>query len=75
MNTEQKRKFAQEVLSNNESSSNDELVGFFMKEGKFTEQEAKEWVSKRSFYLTHMVMEDGGVFDPKTGGIVYGMLP
>jgi hypothetical protein len=40
------------VLTNDETASNEELVGYFMREGNFTKEEAELLVSKRGEYLS-----------------------
>ena len=52
------------VLCNDEHSSDEELVDWFMREGKLTEEEARAWVSKRSLYLNNIVLDDGTVYNP-----------
>ena len=54
------------VLSNDEDSTDQELVDWFMQEGGLSKEEAEAWVSKRSFYLNNLVRDDGMVFDPET---------
>jgi hypothetical protein len=39
------------VLTNDETASDDELVAYFMREGKFTKDEAALLVSRRGEYL------------------------
>jgi hypothetical protein len=39
------------VLTNDETASDEELVAYFMREGKFTKEEAALVVSKREEYL------------------------
>lgn len=46
------------VLSNDENSTDEELIQWFIKEGKLTEKQAKEWVAKREYYLFNIVIED-----------------
>ena len=69
MNTDPQAKAAPEKwivaeLSNNESSSDEELITHFMQEGPMTKEEASQWVSKRDFYLNNIVMDDGSVYQP-----------
>ena len=45
-------------LSNDENSTDEELIQWFNKEGKLTEKQAKEWVAKREMYLFNIVIED-----------------
>ena len=52
------------ILSNDEYSSDEELVQHFMKEGPMDEPTARNWVSKRSFYLNNIVLNDGTVYRP-----------
>ncbi len=40
------------VLTNDETASDEELVVYFMQEGKFTKEEAEVLVSKRGEYLS-----------------------
>ena len=40
------------VLTNDETASDDELVAYFMEEGKFTKAEAAVLVTKRSEYVS-----------------------
>jgi hypothetical protein len=40
------------VLTNDETASDDELVSYFMEEGKFTKEEAEVLVTKRSEYVS-----------------------
>ena len=44
------------VLSNDEVSSDQELVQLFMEEGGLTQQEACRWVAKRDVYLNNIVI-------------------
>jgi pyrroloquinoline quinone (PQQ) biosynthesis protein C len=62
---EKEESWIKAVLSNDEYSSNEELVKYFMDEGKLTEKQAKKWVAKRNFYLNNIVLNDGSVFKPK----------
>ncbi len=39
-------------LSNDENSSDEELVEFFINEIGLTQQQAEYWISKRTYYLT-----------------------
>lgn len=39
------------VLSNDETSTDDELVGYFITEGKLSLRDAQAWVAKRDTYL------------------------
>ncbi len=55
------------VLSNDEYSSDEEIVTYFMQEGELTSEEAQAWVAKRDFYRNNIVMNDGTVYDPRTG--------
>jgi len=60
--------WAKSVLSNDEYSSDEELIEYFMTEGPMMEDKAKMLVAKRSFYLNNIVMDDGTVFNPHTRG-------
>jgi hypothetical protein len=53
------------ILSNDEVSSDEELITLFMEEGNLTEREAKRWIAKRDFYRLNIVMDDGTIFDPR----------
>lgn len=61
----QTEQWIKSVLSNDEYSSDEELLLYFVKEGPMTEEVAKEWISKRDFYLKNIVMDDGSVYKPK----------
>lgn len=54
-----------DILSNDEYSSDEELVALFMQEGNMAEEEANEWISKRSYYLNNIVLYDGTIYDPR----------
>ena len=63
-------KWIKSTLANDENSSDEEIVTFFMEEGQMSEEEARAWVSKRTFYSMNIVMhdEDGndiGIYDSK----------
>ena len=45
------------ILSNDEASTDEELVQHFMKEGGLSEEEAKKWVSQRTEYLGGVAKE------------------
>ena len=51
----EKELWIEAVLSNDEASSDAELVEHFIANG-LTEKEAKVWVGRRSFYLCNIVM-------------------
>ncbi len=61
-----KEQWVKAVLSNDEVSSDEELVDHFVQEGGLIKEEAEGWVAKRSFYLNNLVRDDGMVFDPKS---------
>jgi hypothetical protein len=44
------------TLSNDETSTEEELLRYFMEEGSLTKDEAVLWVSRRSFYLNNIVI-------------------
>lgn len=46
------------ILSNDESSSDEELIEFFKDEFKLSDAEAENWIGKRNFYLNHIVTDD-----------------
>lgn len=57
------------VLSNDEVSSDEELVAHFVENG-LAEPEAKRWIAKRSYYLNNIVLHDDagndlGVYKPE----------
>jgi hypothetical protein len=56
-----KEKWIKSVLSNDEYSSDEELITYFMEEGKLTKDEAVAWVKKRDIYLNNIVMDNGTV--------------
>ena len=63
-------KWIKSTLANDENSSDEEIVTFFMEEGKMSEEEARAWVAKRTFYSMNIVMHDEdskdiGIYDPK----------
>jgi len=51
-------------LSNNEYDSDEELIKSFALDGNMSREEAAAWVSKRGFFLSNIVMDDGTVYDP-----------
>jgi len=53
------------ILSNDENSTDEELVQLMIEEGPMSREEAEKWVSKREFYLNNIVMDDGSVYKPK----------
>ena len=61
---DKKEYWIKSVLSNDEDSSDEELVAYFMKEGPMSEEEARQWVAKRKFYLNNIVFNDGSVYNP-----------
>jgi len=62
--TTQILKWVKSELSNNESSSNKELIELFVNEGPMSKKEAEAWVAKRSFYMNNIVMDDGSIYKP-----------
>ncbi len=63
------RKWIKQILSNDEASSDEELVAHLTEEGGLSAAEATEWVAKRGFYASNIVMQDEGgndtgVYDP-----------
>ena len=55
-------------LSNNEYDSDEDLIKAFTSEGNMTHEEAAAWVSKRGFFLSNIVIDDGTVYvHPSTG--------
>lgn len=61
---QQREVWIKDVLSNDEYSTNEELLAYFTSEG-VAEKEAQDWISKRSFYMNNIVMDDGSVYKPK----------
>jgi hypothetical protein len=60
-------------LTNDESATDEEVRAYFLEAG-LTEEEADEWVVKRTFYRNNIVMEDSdhndiGIYDPKSRNI------
>jgi hypothetical protein len=45
-----------DILSNDDVSTDEELMTHFMEEGRVPLDEAKLWVSRRGFYLTNIVL-------------------
>lgn len=60
----QTEKWIKATLSNDEYSTDEEMVEYFMTEGKLTKEEAQKWVAQRSFYMNNIVMDDGSVYKP-----------
>ena len=63
-------KWIKSTLANDENSSDEEIVTLFMEEGQMSEEEARAWVAKRTFYSMNIVMHDEdsndiGIYDPK----------
>jgi hypothetical protein len=54
------------TLSNDEYSSDEELIEYFMTEGPMSKEEAEKWVAQRSFYMNNIVMDNGLVYNPNT---------
>lgn len=52
---EKTQKWVKATLSNDDNSTNAELVEYFTSEGRMSKEEAKLWVSRRSFYLNNIV--------------------
>jgi hypothetical protein len=42
------------TLSNDEGSTDDQLIDYFMTEGKMTKDEAIYWIGQRSYYLNNI---------------------
>lgn len=57
-------KWIRSVLSNDEYSSDEELVKYFIEEGKMSEKEAKGYVAKRNYYLCNIVLDNGEIYKP-----------
>ena len=51
-------------LSNDEGSSDEEMIADFVTDGNMSRIDAKKWVSKRGFFLGNIVFDDGSVYDP-----------
>jgi len=56
-------KWVREVLSNDESSSDKELLSHFIKEG-VSKDLANQYVGKRNYFLSNIVMDNGSVYKP-----------
>lgn len=52
---EKTEKWVKATLSNDDNSTNDELVAYFTEEGRMSKEEAELWVSRRGFYLNNIV--------------------
>lgn len=59
------RKWLISVLSNDEVSTDEELVELIKTEAKISHEAACAWVGKRDFYLNNIVMDDGSIYDPR----------
>jgi hypothetical protein len=57
-------KWVRATLSNDEHSSDDELLEYFMQEGEIDQDTAKRYVSYRDLYLRHIVLDDGTIYKP-----------
>lgn len=57
--------WVKDILSNDEVSTNEELIEHFMHEGPMTKQQSINAVSKRKFYLNNIVLDDGSIYKPK----------
>jgi hypothetical protein len=58
-----------DVLTNDEYSDEEELGDWLAAEHGLAPEEAAWWAGQRPWYWTHMLMDDGGIFDPKTGTV------
>lgn len=47
--------YIKDILSNDEASSDEELIALFMQELKLSRLQAKVWVRRRYFYLLQIV--------------------
>jgi len=50
-----KTKAIEACLSNDEISTDGELIDYFMSEIKITKKQAEYWVSKRDYYLNNLM--------------------
>ncbi|MEX2352218.1 MAG: hypothetical protein WD529_07275 [Balneolaceae bacterium] len=57
--TKKQYEWVEDQLSNDESSSDDEMVEFFREEIGLTAGQAKHWVTKRDAYLTDPIHSEG----------------
>jgi hypothetical protein len=62
-----------DALTNFDNTSDEELRAYFIENG-LSETEADEWLAKRSFYNSNIVMQDDdgndvGIFDPHSQAI------
>ena len=53
-----------DILSNDEFSTDEELIEFFKTEGKLSQAEAESWVAKRDFYANNIIMNNGSIYKP-----------
>jgi len=60
----QTQDWIKDILSNDENSSDEELVEYFMEEGPMSKQQAEDVVTKRKFYLNNIVLDDGSIYKP-----------
>lgn len=56
-------KWVASILSNDEYSSDEELIEHFISQGA-TKEEAEYYITKRSYYLNNIVMDDGSIYKP-----------
>ena len=52
------------TLTNDEYSSDEEMMQYFITEGPMSKKEAELWVAKRSYYSMNIVMDDGSIYKP-----------
>jgi hypothetical protein len=57
-------KWVRDTLSNDEYSSDDELMEYFMQEGKIDQDTARRYVSYRDLYRMNIVLDDGTIYKP-----------
>lgn len=53
-----KERWIKATLANDENSSDEELISYFMKEGGLSREEAQKWVSQRTKYLNNIRPDD-----------------
>lgn len=56
-------------LTNDEYSDDDELAEMLCQEFGLQPAEAAWWTKQRTWYRLNIVMDDGGIFDPKSASV------
>lgn len=60
---EQTKEWVKDILSNDEYSTDEEIVELFV-EGGLTNQQAEDAITKRKFYLNNIVLDDESIYKP-----------